>query len=423
MPETQNPSSTPANDTKPTFSNAEFKVNIPISENYSGPKDFVDDDPTEDVNLNEDGKSNNLGKTSKLPDKVEEAKPEAKAGDEKQAKEETKVEAKKPEGLNIPKDEVKTQAKEEVKAKSEVKLEQDAKKTEKDKTGRDYSAYPEEMQKDLKGMSNDAFKRFESVWKEREDFKSKTLEIDKYKKLAEDVEKQGYPSDWLNHPQAYTLHPMFQDAQNKQHYLSFEKDFYAGQLKRIKDGETFVMLQGYKNGEPVYSEEIKPSSQAEVAIIEHFNKASQALHQQEVTLSNIKSNFGNRIQQVNNYVNGIIAKEWPWFGKDDKRPELKDYNELISAVPLEHKNHPSTIIAGLLYASLQQALNRAKDAESKVEKKQIIEKEKEKVEENLNSSADEKLNKQNFARINGMKGNNRVRYLEPAKTFDMEGMD
>lgn len=332
----------------------------------------IEDGEVEDIDLNH-GIPNKANSTIESP-KVKPAE---------QLEAAKKVEEVKPKTeLNIPKPEDKAKTELEVKPAAEVKT---APTQEKAKVGgRDYSAYPDDMAKTLKGMSNEAFGVFEKTYKELNELKPKATEA-----LAkiEELEKNGFPQGWYDHDRAFSLHPQYQQAVSDLQMVNYERDFYRKQLELIEEGEEFQEVKGFNKAtmEPVLSEKYKPSASAKIEIGRRYNEASQLSKQFYSQASSIETTFKQRYAQATKYVEDIKDKQWPWH-KDPKDPRQKWVKEIQDATPVEFRNSGGTHLSGLMYASVQEFMQLREADQKEIARLKSMKQEEPKTEESLSST-------------------------------------
>ena len=287
------------------------------------------------------------------------------------------------------------------------------------KGARDYSIFSPEEQKLFKATNNQTFAAIEALKKNelklKADFESTT------KKLSEiAANPNAIPTDWYNSPDAYILHPEFQQTLGTLNKAQTEAQFYQQQLVAIESGEEFQVIRGYnsKTGEMVLSDPIKPTPQAKVGVADLMNKASNLASQYQAQANQFQNNFKQRYQQAVSYTEKVLEERWPWH-KDPNDPRQLRVKEFYTAVPLEFQNHPCTRIAAHMWQTIFELADRIKQGEGKQAVAATVKKIQEEVEPAVSSVASpggERTARRNSGL--GVKLPNTV----PA-VFDLKGMD
>lgn len=168
----------------------------------------------------------------------------------------------------------------------------------------DYTGYTGDEQKVLKAMSNE----------------SRDFTVNLIKKAKELESKAG--GIYLQHPNAYTLDPQYQQLSAQENLARKEAAFYSNQLELIKDGkEGRVLKEWDANGNPVLGDVLKPTSQIEEGLRQAITQCVQVGQ----NFSSQRQHYPQRYnQQINNdmqAINGERARRFEWV----KNPQLLDY--------------------------------------------------------------------------------------------------
>lgn len=124
------------------------------------------------------------------------------------------------------------------------------------------------------------------------------------------------------HPNAYVLHPEFQQLNINVHKASMEEQFWATQLEKCKKGEKVRDLAGYnQQGELVSGNEIEPNSSIEEKIRVNMMQTSQMASKFRNDLQNFPKQYQNN---TNNVFKGIEEHRHQYFDWV-KNPELMEY--------------------------------------------------------------------------------------------------
>lgn len=367
--------------------------------------DDVGEPPEADFNEGKEnkavgGEKKEFSEKSLEPPKVGEKKQEEKAP-------EPKKEIK--QGLNIPQDK-----KEEEKVEVEQKKEEQRPAGKEKVESRDYSVFPQELHEVLKKTSNEAFNFIQKTYEESKQIKEEHAKI---KAEWDESVKLGFPRDWVNHPQAYTLTPQYQKLSSEEGYIKFEREFYKKQYSAIRQGESYQELLGYRDGKPEFSQALKANPDAESEMLASFNAASQRLDNLATTKANIQHTFQARYNTDKGFVDKVVDEQWGWFNKDPKHAGHKYVQDILKVVPESFRNHPSTLMAALMYASLNMAMAKNQELEAKLNKQVVMKKEESKQEENVASPSSVVKGSSNLVKIvpKGAK-------YQPPSNFELEDM-
>lgn len=307
----------------------------------------------------------------------EKKKPEAKVAakvEEETAKEEEEV---KP--VEKPKFSAKLPSKPVVKEQEETETKPGEKKVE----PRDYSVFPEEVREHIKNTSNPAFNFLKDTYKRLQEVE---VELNKIKPEYESIQKTGLPSSWVEHPDAWRLHPEVQQAFGRISKIEFEENHWKEQLIAIKAGKPYKIIQGYQNGQPMLSGPIEPSEEAAEAAIANHVKL-QGLKQNVYTgINTFAQGFKNRVEEQSKAVEKIIEEEWPWY-KDEKHPAQKHVKLFEESIPSDVPAHMMRKTAALLYASYQAACELLAEKKEVSKTQQIVQETRKAVEPRTSAPA------------------------------------
>lgn len=324
--------------------------------------------------------------------------------------------------LTIPQQEVKKEEVKEVKP-AEVKPVADkTQQTTKLPKDRDLSSYPVEIQDSLRKMSNDAFTLFDKTFVERNELKTKKEE---YEAQIKQIEEQGLPLSYFSHPQAVTLHPMYQQASSRLGMIRNEIGFWQDQLNRIEAGETWQSLEKYdaQTGKPIFSAEQQPNDEAKNYVRNIINRGTIQGTELETKIGQMIGGYQAHIGSVMGFIDKTIDQYWPW-NKDPKNPAQKHVKEFESLIPIETRHEKSARVASLLYASLQQVSSENAELKKQLAAKGIIAKQEGKIEPSVAStttpSADNPLSKLGVSQF-GPNGKQN-KFVPPAK-INFEELD
>ena len=214
---------------------------------------------------------------------------------------------------------------------------------------RDYSEFPEEWREGLKKTSNEAFNIFKQLHKENKELKSTTAKLD----------ESGIPTAWYNHPQAYTLHPTYNNTVTKLNTVSAETQSYIAALEKIEDGEEFSVISGWdKNGSPIYSSSLKPTTANKAKVLAGISQGQGMVESLRTQANTFAQNFARGYQQEEAYVNDVLLKNFPTLFDGTDKEAVKNYNDFINdLVPSSFKDHPLARSAAALFTHVVKLTN------------------------------------------------------------------
>lgn len=168
----------------------------------------------------------------------------------------------------------------------------------------------------LKKMSNDAREFFVAEFKrygaQVEDLKSKLS-------VAEKTQvKEGLPSGWYEHEEAYSLTPEFKNLSMQKNQISAIEDHYRKQLIAIKEGEPWFDLALDKQGN-IIQQKRNPGAEADMLVTSRIQEAIITLRDLEKQEGSLKQAFK---QNAANHRAGMKKLEDEYF------PQYADEKEL-----------------------------------------------------------------------------------------------
>lgn len=216
---------------------------------------------------------------------------------------------------------------------------------------RDYSIFTPEEQAVAKATSNQQFALIEKLKKDsiatKEEAKVASTKLQEL-----EANPNAIPKEWYNHPDAYVLHPQYQNAQILQNRAGFEAEHYKNQVIAIESGSDYVTVKGYnQSGNPVFSEPIKPDASAKVNCLNLMNTASTISQQYGGAISQLQQSFKNDYNNQLKVVEDIVADKWPWV-KDTKDARHNTAKDFMNVMPQSFSTHPMTKVASLLYTTV-----------------------------------------------------------------------
>lgn len=377
----------------------------------SGIPDSVEDIPVQQLPPNENKETVEVIKPvvegqKQEPEKKEVAPTDETSKEEKKEapKEEKKEVVKKPgttfdDVVKLPEDKKK---KEEVSQAAKVLASAKKQIAPPEKVVRDYSGYSPEQVRELKQMSDSAYRYTTDLIKQNQ-------ELQKLK-----------DSSYLQHPQAYVLHPQFQQLQQDGYYAQQELQHWQEQLMQCKAGKPYKELVGYdKNGNAVLSEEKQPTPSAEEDLRLRIQQTVNGMQNINAQLQNIPKQFNQQMMQDLQAIEQEQKARFKW--EEDPRyldatlnldgndtPLRKIRQDFTSIFPPYLQNSIGVKVASNLFVAMIIQGQQLKAALSEQAVEQILEQEKQ------NQEPSSRLSPKTESPTNGKFGG--------IKEFSMEGM-
>lgn len=185
--------------------------------------------------------------------------------------------------------------------------------TPKDKAGDrfDYAGYSDSDVRVLKQMSTEAKEAYSKVLKENK-------ELSKLK-----------DSTYLQHPNAYTLSPGYQQLQVDVQRAEQEGDIWQVCLRDMKAGKSIKPLEGWdKNGKPIYGAELKPTDDLEEAVRANMLAARQEASVRQGKLQEYPNRFKQQVGNDHSIIEQERSKRFAWVAN----PALLDYSVSVPGV-------------------------------------------------------------------------------------------
>lgn len=155
--------------------------------------------------------------------------------------------------------------------------------------------------------------------------------------------REGLPTSWYEHENAYSLTPEFQSAQQKASTLKSYSDHFRQQLIQIEDGEKWVDLTIGADGK-VQQVVKEPGSHAKVAVMERLQNFENAVRQEQQVAYAIATNFR---QQVTNLRGDMQKAEDEYFPQYKSEFEKNEHGNYVMKV-LQTKGQGQNPIAPFL---------------------------------------------------------------------------
>jgi hypothetical protein len=218
--------------------------------------------------------------------------------------------------------------------------------------------------------------------------------LDKNKELAKRSDGQ-----WFQHPNAYVLHPEFQQARSEVQAAEAEGNYWAEQLALAKEGKEVTPLIGFdEKGNPRYGPAIKPDEkgQVEEQLRIALTQCNQVANQRKGDLDKMKKNFKQVMDNDLQVINQERENRFEWV----KDPELLKHSltvddgkggqieksidqirkDVTSLFPPYMSSHPAVQTSADLMVALIIARAELAEANNAKQVETIKEKEEERVE-------------------------------------------
>ena len=227
--------------------------------------------------------------------------------------------------------------------------------------------------KDL-GIAETAIPLLKKASKETQEFiiaelrRNKTA-LDTAKAEAETAKKsvrEGLPTAWYEHEQAYMLTPEYQAAVNKGTRLQEFAEHYRQQLIAIKDGEKWFDLTVGPDGK-VQQVQREPGSAAEVYALERINKFDQALQQETRIAHNVAGQFRQQVSTLRAEMQKAENEFFPQYEKEFEKNEHGGY--VMNVLKARgQSNNPIAPFLAKLYATYVETYNELEAANAVLNK-------------------------------------------------------
>lgn len=174
----------------------------------------------------------------------------------------------------------------------------------------DYSQYDAEETFILKNMPVAGREKVGKLFKEAKD-KSKSKE------------NQFYQS-----PEGYLLHPGYRTEVANINLAEKEARIWSKMLKEAKEGVAVKLLEGWRNGEPVFGAEVKATDELEEVIRNNFNQCLAIASEKRNAVNNFVKNFPTLAAKDMSLIKEERTKRFAWVAD----PKLLDYSIAIEGV-------------------------------------------------------------------------------------------
>lgn len=174
-------------------------------------------------------------------------------------------------------------------------------------------------------------------------------------------------STYLQHEQAYVLDPGFRTLQSQAHFANKEGDFWKSQLLLMKQGKPWKAITEWdKQGNPVLSNEMPASEEAEEEVRRVMNLAYGVANQAETKAAEYPTKYKSQVTNDMQAINEERRNRFSWVAD----PKLMDYtipiqyddgvkevsikqirNEVSGLFPAYMRSHPAVeVVADLMVA-------------------------------------------------------------------------
>lgn len=219
---------------------------------------------------------------------------------------------------------------------------------------RDFTGFTDDEKRILKRLDNPRFLKISNAWKNLKQEAGKVAEYQqKVTALETKLKEGGVPDSWIEHPLAFTLSPKFNEVSNKLSRIEYEEQFYQQQHLKVKAGETFQRIDGWNNGQPVLSQPIEATTQADLWLSGLQSRAINMKGSLEQQLQGMQSQFA---QQHTSAVNDFKLNTDNLINKlpTELKPIEADEKIMEAAIPEFLRNNPLLYSLKKLYGVNQQ---------------------------------------------------------------------
>lgn len=141
--------------------------------------------------------------------------------------------------------------------------------------------------------------------------------IKEHKDLASVKDTQFY-----QHENGYVLHPGYQQEIGIINLATQESRIWAKQLADVKAGKNIKPLTGWKNGQPVYGEEMAASDELEEALRSNVQKCQATVEERQRGVDAFVNNFKAITKRDTDAITTERGKRFAWVAN----PKLLDYS-------------------------------------------------------------------------------------------------
>lgn len=222
----------------------------------------------------------------------------------------------------------------------------------------DLGGFDDDDKKYLKKMSIEASQHFSR----------KMIAIKGENEALKKQVETGIPPSYLNHPDAFVLLPEYAQTTQVANKARFEANHYRQQLIAIKSDQPWRVIEGYKNGQPVYSDPYKPTAEAEADILNAMQSANSAAYQAEEKVGKLQAGFKGEYDKSAKLIKDEVAKNFPLLADEKVLDEtidtgkfgklrLRDMRDgFKNMIPLAFRDHPlSDAVTALFLVNALQA--------------------------------------------------------------------
>lgn len=223
-------------------------------------------------------------------------------------------------------------------------------------TERDYTGFSDEEVRALKGMSNEAFAYVAPKLKE-------TKQLEKLKDAT-----------YLQHPQAYTLHPEFQRLQGESSWAEYEGQAWQQQLISIKQTGKFQPILGVKDGQIQYGPEQDADAMDEERARQNLNVCVQKGQQVQQQLQQAPHMFKQAVDADMKLIEEVRKQRFDWIRDPEllkfeleiegagSKPISEHRQNFVKMWPIYQQNTPGVQVAADLWIAMHSYAMQLKQA-------------------------------------------------------------
>ena len=262
----------------------------------------------------------------------------------KEVETEVKPEEKKVVGLKLPGTEKKVEKKE---AKAE-EVKQIVPPTKGEKVVRDYSGYSDEEVSNFKQMSDSSYKWVTEQLKAKKEF------------------EKNKDNTFLQHPDAYTLTPKFQELRGQLTNAAKEANYWKQCLAEIDAGKPIKDLIGFDaNGNPQFGNEYQPSKELEENVRMAMQRAYGAVQTTNNELQQFPTKFKASVSDDMRAIEDERKRRFSWVADPkylDATLDMGNAGEMtvkavrqsvIDLFPPYLRNNPATEVCGDMFVAIR----------------------------------------------------------------------
>lgn len=215
--------------------------------------------------------------------------------------------------------------------------------------------FPDEA-KFLRNMSNESRAFVIARLRDLKNAKTERETLSNQVKTLSEAPNNKIPMNWMEHEEAYTLHPEYKQAVGRLQQVDNAASFWREQYKKIELGEDWTNVSVGADGKPTQTL-MQPGAEAKLYVMERMQELARIRQESELTAHNIQSTFGLGRKALTDYIDAQNNIFFPDYKGQEWEKGNKYYQGIIK--PLAEKGLANNVLApltGRLYAFLMETV-------------------------------------------------------------------